>query len=341
MSNKNREMITELPFDLPYISGPNEIPNDDYHNGEQYEKFISSTELKRMITSPKFFKWCQDHPNDTRTISLESELKGSVYHDLLASKVNHGNYSGFERDWCVFSPPINDRTGQPFGYSTKAFTDAYDAFQAINIGRQICSQAEVDLAKTMIKEMVEGNSPLSKDVRFFIKNGQAEQSHFVEYKDPETGYVGYFKYRTDLKTVTKMFDWKSCGFEDPKLENWSRHVVKYGYHISAAFYQFFEHVRTGVWKPFYWIVQEKEPPYDFNIIDAGNWAYDVEITTQIVEKKIGGQIVDELIKALLRCSHTGEWGGYWLFTMPDWKGHRIGRAPVPGYEKNNLIHFNF
>lgn len=321
---------------LPYISGPNEIPNEAYHSSVEYEKYISSSELKQMLVSPKWFKYAQDNPADTRTISLENATKGSVYHDQLASIVNTGNTDSFRDSWAVFDAPINPKTGKPFGYDSQAFLGAYQDFQLLNPGKEICSESDIELAEKMIKELRFGNKHLSADINFLIKHGKAEQSHFVEYMGV------YFKYRTDLKTTTKIVDWKSCQQEVPKVENWGKHVIKLGYDISAAFYQFMEHEATGLWKPFYWVAQEKEPPFDFNIIDASNWAYEVNLRTQEVIPHSGAIKMKKLLDTYIECVQRDEWPGYSVFTLPQiiaGKEKRIATAQVPGYESGKSLFF--
>lgn len=324
--------MTELI--LPYISQPNEISNNDYHNGEQYEKFISSSELKQILVSPKWFKYFQDHPNDTRTISLENSMRGSVYHDMLCSIVNTGGTDAFKEVWAVFNPPVNEKTGKPFGYDSNAYLNAYNEFTALNPGKEICGQTEIDLAEQMIKELRFGNKHLSADINFLIKHGKAEVSHFCEYEG------AFFKFRTDLETSTKIVDWKSCQSEVPKIENWSKQVVKMGYDISAAFYQFFCFITTGKWKTFYWVAQEKEPPYDFNIIDASNWAFeiakDADGETTVIPHS-GAQKFIKLLEIYIQCVEKNEWPGYSVFTQPDYRGRRIAVSQVPGYESSKML----
>ena len=317
---------------LPYISGANEISNNDYHNGEQYAKFISSSELKQMLISPKWFKYAQDNPSDTRTISLENATKGSVYHDMLCSIVNTGSLDGFKNAWAVFTAPVNERTGKPFGYDSQAFLGAYHEFMALNPGKEICSQPDIDLAEKMIQELRFGNKHLSADINFLIKHGKAEVTHLVEYQG------AYFKFRTDLETSTKIVDWKSCQQEVPKVENWSKQVVKMGYDISAAFYQFFCHISTGKWKTFYWVAQEKEPPFDFNLIDASNWAFEITNDGQVIPHSGAIKFI-KLMEIYIQCVEKDNWPGYSVFTQPDYRGRRIAVSQVPGYESGKMLNY--
>lgn len=326
------------------------ISLDKYH--KELTDHIGSSTLKQLLVSPKWMKYCQLHPEDSR-ISLEAELKGSVYHSLLASITNKGDYSEFEAEYTVFDPPVNEKTGKPYGYDSLKFLDAYNGFQAVNPGKTICSQKEVDLSKVMIDEMLHKNSHLSKDVNYLIKHGKAEQSHLVEYQDHK------FKFRPDLETNKKIVDWKTCGFETPKVENFARQIVKFGYHISASFYQYFDFIESGTWRSFYWIAQEKEPPFDFNIIDASNWAFEIhkienkeslvfpedsskfviETPTQIAIPNSGAIIFLQLLTQYLHCEDNNHWPGYSVFTQPDWKGRRIAKSIAPNWERVNNINF--
>lgn len=322
--------MTELT--LPYISAPNEITNDEYHNGDRFSKFISSSELKQLQVSPKWFRYSQDNPSDARTISLESELKGSVYHDLLCCIVNTGSTESFKNACAVFTAPVNVKTGKPFGYDSQTFLSAYNEFSALNPGKEIYSQTEIDLAENMIRELRFGNTHLSKDINLLIKRGNAEVSHFVEYQG------AYFKCRTDLETPTNIVDWKTCQDGVPKVENWSKQVVKMGYDISAAFYQFFCFISTGRWKTFYWVAQEKTPPYDFNLIDASNWTFEIDRDGQVIPHSGAIKFI-KLMETYILCLEKDEWPGYSVFTQPDYRGHRIAVSQVPGYESGRILNY--
>ena len=336
---------------MNFKTKPNEITAETYHRSEEYKKYISSSVLKQMLVSPKWMRYCQLNPDDKR-IGLEVQLKGNVYHDMLASITNCGGLKDFYNTWVVFTPPVNDKTGKAYGYTSLKFTDAYESFKAANEGKEVCSQTEIDMANAMIEELLNGNSHLSSDVKFLIKHGKAEVSHFAEYEDL------FFKYRTDLETNTKIVDWKSCGFEEPKIENWGRKAIKYGYDISAAFYQYFEFISTGKWKKFYWVAQEKEPPFDFNIIDAGNFAFEIyngefkdsviipedsenfsfKTETQIAVAGPGAIKMLKLLEEYIYCSDKNAWPGYSIFTKPDWKNRRIAQSDVPGWDKANSFY---
>jgi hypothetical protein len=118
-------------------------------------------------------------------------------------------------------------------------------------------------------------------------------------------------------------------------------IIKYGYHISAAFYQFFEFLLTGKWKEFYWIAQESKPPYDFNILSSANWTYELSQDEErtIIENKIGAEIMNKLLEYYILCCERNEWPGYSIFLQPNWLGQRIGFPTVPGWYQQKAFEF--
>jgi len=316
---------------LPFISGPNKITNEDYHNTEPHKEFCSSSMLKLLMVSPKYAKYCLDNPKPQES---EAKSQGSVYHSILASLTNKGDQSEFEREYFIFTPPKNPRTNESYGFSTKAYQEAVECEMQSNSGKLPCSDNEKKIAESMINELLNGNPYLSPTVNHIIKIGTAEQSHFLEYLDQK------FKYRTDLKTDKKIVDWKKTKLGSPKPEAFEKEIVKYNYHISAAFYQFFEFMLTGKWKDFYWIVQESEPPFDFLILSSSNWTYQINHSDGgTVEMNTGAMMFQKLLDYWILCCERNQWPGYSIFLQPDWKNQRIGYPDVPGWHKNQMFEF--
>jgi len=317
---------------LPFVSKPGEITNDAYHNSPEYADFCGSSMLKLMLISPKYARYALDNPEKRES---EAMSQGSVYHSMLESLTNTGDMSGFERDYFIFAPPKNPSTGNPYGFGTKAYNETIESESASNAGKLPCSEGEKQIAESMIDELLNGNPHLSPTVRYLIKIGQAEQSHFTEYQGQK------FKYRTDLKTAKKLVDWKKTKFESPKPDKWEREIIKYNYHISAAFYQFFEFLLTGIWKEFFWIAQESEPPFDFLIHNASGWTYNIDHSDGAIEMNTGAIQMNRLLEYWIICSERKQWSGYSIFLQPDWKGQRIGYPSVPGwYEKQTIDFFD-
>ena len=106
-------------------------------------------------------------------------------------------------------------------------------------GMEATSQAEVDLANTMVEALLHHCGNTSESISQLLEWGTAEISHFVEYEG-----LG-FKFRTDLKTSRKIVDWKTISSKDLHEETITSQINKMNYGFSAAFYQFFNHLATG------------------------------------------------------------------------------------------------
>lgn len=213
------------PDKLPFVSF--DMPNNDYHRGEWQKEFISSTQLKRYLVSPKYFQFIREHPEED-TVGLEASMQGSVYHSMLASLVNKGDLeTDFKDEFFVFEPPINPKTGAAFGVGTKAYMEVYEQALAENPGKEATSEAEVAKAKAMINCLLNACGRTSDAVKQLIEWGQAETSFFCEYK----GWK--FKVRTDLQTQNKIVDWKTISAPDLHQSTVVRQINKLHYGITC------------------------------------------------------------------------------------------------------------
>ena len=248
-----------------------DLPNEEYHRGERFKDFLSSTQIKDYLVSPKFARFKALHP-EMFEIGVEAAEKGSLYHDAMESIVNTGSLDKWRNNLLVFQPPINERTGCPYGRETQKYRDALAEAVAANPGKSLTSNADVQLVETMVYELLHCCRETSKQIKQILsfKQTKAEVSHFVEYKGCK------FKYRPDVETAKKIIDWKTVAVDDLHEDTVNRVITKFHYGISAAFYQFMEHERTGVWKEFYWVMQQKTAPYDAVFVSAANWAYHME-----------------------------------------------------------------
>jgi len=330
-------------MNLPYISAPVEITNNDYHNGERYREFVSSSDLKKIQVSPLWLKYCKEHPEEDEDVKAWS-LEGGCYHDMLSSITNTGGMDEFDRNTAVFEPPVNPSTGNPYGYNTQKFQDAYNFFLSQNAGKTVYSEIEVENAKTMIETLRNGNKHLSKIVNKLLSIGKAEVSFFCQHSANDLIQYdsGLLKIRPDLFTFNKIIDWKTVtrinGEAPLKQDQFAKVISKYGYGFSAAMYQYVTWMITGHWKAFYWVVQDKLPPYDYNIISADQWAFEVS-NGQMIGIGKHAEIFLKSLEQYLYCHEKNEWPGVSIFTKPDYRGQRIAQCKVPGYEYTKEYEF--
>lgn len=310
------------------------LPNEEYHRGEKFREHLSSTQLKDYLISPKFAKYKREHPEDFEQKS-EALEKGSLYHNCLQCIVEQKDekkgFDAFLSSVVVFEPPINEKTGKPYGYETKAYQEAKSAAEEANPGKEIVFESDVNLIRSMVSELLNGCRQTSKDIRQIIKWGKAEVSHFVEYEGCK------FKYRTDVETGKKILDWKTVAVDDLHEDTINKTISKFKYDISAAFYQFMEHERTGIWKDFFWVFQQKTAPFDAVLVSAENWCY--YEAEEIIRMGVGAHRFMNLLNQHIHCTLNDDFDGAQVFIQPGFKDRRIMTPSAPGFEANKLLIF--
>ena len=251
----------------------------------------------------------------------------------MESIVNTGSLDKWRNSLLVFQPPINERTGCPYGRETQKYRDALAEAVAANPGKSLTSSADVQLVETMVYELLNCCRETSKQIKQILsfKQTKAEVSHFVEYKNCK------FKYRPDVETAKKIIDWKTVAVDDLHEDTVNRIITKFHYGISAAFYQFMEHERTGVWKEFYWVMQQKTAPYDAVFVSAANWAYHME--DGIVKMGASALLFAKLLEQHVYCTQNNDFDGAQVFIQPGFKGRRIMIPDTPSFEKNRMFNF--
>lgn len=305
------------------------LSNEAYHHEAPYSEYLSSSQLKRYTVSPKAFKFALDNPKEEKSDALRL---GSLFHDLMASCAEHyDNGTAAIAEWlrgiAVFTPPKNEKIGQSYGITTKAYKEAYEAFMQANECKTIASQEEVDTVLKMNQSLLIDCGATSEQVCKLLKWGKPEVSHFIEYEGCK------FKWRPDLETRRKIVDWKTVATDDLSERSINAQIAKFGYDISAAFYLFMEHERTGQWKQFYWVFVSKQPPYDAVLVDASEWTYKHE--DGIVLSQVGAIKMKALLDLHIKCTREQNWPGAEIYIPESDNGMRIMCPIPPPWEVNN------
>lgn len=308
------------------------LSNEDYHNSEPYRQYLSSSQLKKYLISPKAFKHSLNNPEETKSDALRF---GSLFHDLMASCTEHyDNGTEAIAQWldgiAVFNPPINEKTGKPCGATSNLYKVEYEAFLQSNEDKTITNAEEVDTILKMNQSLIVGSGSTSEQVRKLLRWGKSEVSHFVEYEGCK------FKFRPDLETKRKIVDWKTVATDDLSEESINRIILKYGYHISAAFYQFFEHERTGVWKQFILVLVSKVAPYDCVMVDMSNYGYRYLPDVDMVIPGPGAMEFKRLLDLHIKCTKENHWPGAETF-IPDNNGVRMLEIQPPRYYERKFF----
>lgn len=307
------------------------LSNEDYHFKEPYREYLSSSALKHYLKSPRFAKYMLDNPTEEKSEAMQF---GLLFHDMMAHYAENGYSIRSVNKWHfelgVFTPPINKKTGAKYGISTNAYKRAYESFLEENKNRIVCSIGDYDLLCAMGRSLLDECGETSEQVKKLLKWGRPEVSHFIEYEGCK------FKYRPDLETRRKIVDWKTVSTDDLSEENINRIILKFGYHISAAFYTFFEHERTGLWKTFYLVLVSKVAPYDAVMVDMANYGYRYLPEYDMVVPGPGAIEFKKLLDLHIKCTRDNAWPGAETFITSD-NGVKILEIQPPRYYSNKFI----
>lgn len=303
------------------------LSNEDYHNSEPYRQYLSSSQLKKYLISPKAFKHSLDNPEEEKSDALRF---GSLFHDCMAALAEGAALCEVLDAVAVFEPPMNESRGTPYTPTSKPYKEAYAQFVETTKGSLVASKEEKDIVSGMLASLIQDSGATSEQVRKLLRWGKPEVSHFVEYEGCK------FKFRPDLETKRKIVDWKTVATDDLSEESINRIILKYGYHISAAFYQFFEHERTGVWKQFILVLVSKVAPYDCVMVDMSNYGYRYLPDVDMVIPGPGAMEFKRLLDLHIKCTKENHWPGAETF-IPDNNGVRMLEIQPPRYYQNKFI----
>lgn len=282
------------------------LSNEEYHHGELYKDWLSSTSLKHYLKSPRYAKYMLD----TTEEKSDALRFGSLFHDLMAclAEANGDWGKGFTK-WkdgiAIFDPPINPKTGVYYGATTKAYAEAYELFLADNQGKTVAHVLEADLAGDMACSLIRDSGSTSLQVRKLLKWAKAtEVSYFYETEDGIK-----LKIRPDLLTRDKLVDWKTCSFDSLDEESIARQIIKYRYDVSLSMYQYILHEIEGKWYTPILIFVQKTEPFDCVMCDISEWCYQYDKTYDVVTMGCGALEFRRLLDLHTECVKNNEWPG--------------------------------
>lgn len=228
--------------------------NDEYHGKLEY---CSSSTLKKIKQSPLHFK-------EGVRIQKDSFTFGSAYHTYMLDrdKFDDEYYCINDTDKC--NELIAGGAKSP--RSTKAYKEWLMEEEMKHVGKIRLSLEDMAKIRAMSSRLLA--HPYAKSL---LRNGEAEASFYAEI-ETEVGVDVKTKVRPDYLKERKriVVDLKTC--VDASEDGFKKAAAKWDYHIAAALYlDVVEgYFKTNLLWSFYFIAQEKVPPYAFNIFEASS-----------------------------------------------------------------------
>jgi len=258
-----------------------DIPGEDYHGREICDgPSISASGLKQVLDCPVKYWWNSplnpQRPDEKRTKALSL---GAAAHDLLLLE------EGWQSRYFVV----------PDGFSaahTKKWADLMPEYEAaVARGATILTAKQHETVLAMHAALQDHKTACAA-----LSNGVPEQT--LAWKDKETGV--WLRCRPDFlpNKLTLIPDYKTAA--DASAKAFQKAVWDHRYHMQAALYLDGIEAVTGTRpRSFFFVVQEKEPPYLVEIYalsERALWA------GQIMMRKAVQRFAD--------CLSTDRWPGY-------------------------------
>ncbi|MBU0705041.1 MAG: PD-(D/E)XK nuclease-like domain-containing protein [Chloroflexi bacterium] len=254
----------------------NDITNDDYHAGPG----LSSSALKAVLKSPLHYR--HEYLLGNKGGSSAAMNLGSLVHTLILEPEKYSDE--------YLSVDVTTR-------NTKAYKEAV----AANPEKTLILADELETA-TAIRDAIRAN-PTALTL---IEGARREVSLYWHQdgrlcKCRPDAWRGDIRLCADLKTTA-----------DASPLEFQRSIVKYGYHISAAWYCRGIHAITGHYPAHWaWVAVETKPPYAVMVYAADE---------TLLER--GDTLCQEAIARLEACETTGRWPAYSdqieTITLPAW-----------------------
>lgn len=282
----------------------------EYHANKDY---ISASALKRIKVSPLHYK------EEEEMKETDALLFGSAYHCFILEPER------FEKEYYVFDDSViyDILIGEGFKSprSTKQYKEWMDA-ELIRMGdMQMISKEDHEKLKRM-KSVLFSHTY----AKTLLNNGHKEVG-FIGELETESGIIKA-KIKPDHYNEKKRIitDLKTCF--DASRDGFSRHAADLDYHIQAAFYSDIMELIAGDGRSysFFFIAQEKNPPYAFNIFEA---------SPQFISQ--GRYEYENLLRAYKNCLDNDYWPGYRC-----WCESRYGILDInlPPYHIKEIKYYN-
>jgi len=253
-----------------------DLSNEDYHSGPG----LSSSAIKSILRSPLHYNW--EYVLGNRRQATAAMNLGSLVHTLILEP------DKFDDDYAVVDVTTRN---------TKKYKDAVKAMPE----KTIVLSHELYAATEMTKSLGDNQKAMA-----LIDGASREVSMYWD-EDGRLCKCRPDAWREDILICS---DLKTTADASPR--EFERSVIKFGYHISAAWYSRGIHALTGRYPDNWaWIVVESKAPYAVMIYAADE---------ALLEK--GDSLCQEALFTLSECEQSGQWPAYSdqieQITLPAW-----------------------
>lgn len=237
------------------------MPFKDYRAQTQ---FLSVTELKSFAQSPYYYKRRYLDKADVEE-KRKAQFFGTLCHTLLLEPFT------FEAEYYVSDVRKDSRT--------KAYADVLEAAG----NKMIVSSADVERAKECVKET---QLRLGDD----MVGGKAEESILYDGPAFPVPVKGRFDF---IAKNGEIVDYKTT--ENPvDNDTVTRDIMRWNYHIQAAFYQdLYAAINGGLLRPFKWVFQQTIFPFacqvympSEEVLEIGRLEYQAEMRNLMDAKRL-------------------------------------------------------
>ncbi len=214
-------------------------PAHDYHEQSRSGKYMSSHLLADFRRSPALYRkkiLGEVEANESQALAL-----GRAAHCLILE-----GRGAFDKKFIVADGPINPKTGEPFGKTSKAYAD-----WCVSQEREVVSSKDYSF---MLK--LQSSVWLHPAASELLTEGEAEGVIRAEYASVPC------QIRMDwFSPLAGLVDFKTC----EELQWFEHDARRYGYLHQMAFYRAVIREATGETVPVHIIATEKKEPFSTGV----------------------------------------------------------------------------
>lgn len=211
-----------------------DLTDEAYFN--EYQSFLSSTDLRRLLRSPAHFR-------NPAVFDSPALAFGSLAHAFVLLP---GDAEARYRP----KADVDGRTKE--GKATRE----WEANLAANQGVRFVSSADYNAAVS-----------IASAVRTHLGAASLFAGGVAEVAGITSDFLGVnARIKPDYRSDVAIIDLKTCA--DARPEGFVRSVMNYGYEVQAAYYVDVAAAIDGKQRDFYWVAVEKDAPYAVAVYKA-------------------------------------------------------------------------